>query len=184
MIIRNPTQRLRNTISTITFSAMTLEAFINEVSENEIKSELQGEFDRTQKTYKKPQGQSSIRFKFCRLLLDKHKFVATIELTEKLEFLANLRNTLVHYKISETAGKYIMEPVTKTVLREGEAMFSIDFTKKPKKVEPPFLEKISPEAGLKSYLIVLDALKLWFEFEGDIEQVNLLNTFSIHCTFP
>lgn len=175
----DPILKLRNTISTITFSAMTLEAFINEVSENEIRSDLRDEFDRGQKKYKKPQGQSSIRFKFCRLLLDKHQFEAPLEFADKLELLANLRNTLVHYKLSETAGKAIMEPVTKTVLRDGEAMFTIDFTKPPRRVEPPFLDKISPEAGLKSYSIAIDALKIWLELEGDIEQLKLLDTLAI-----
>ena len=159
----NENSQLRRTICAISFSAMTLEAFISEISEDLIQSTDKYSFDRAQKKFRKPLGQSSVAYKYQVLVKMKYGKEVPTDVIFGIEKLVSIRNMLVHYKLSDTAGKYIMPAPTQMPLEDGSIMFSIDLTSAPVKIEPPFLQSVTAEAAVESYNAVLKALKLWYE---------------------
>jgi hypothetical protein len=168
---------LKNIISTILFSAMTLEAFINERAEDVIGKESRSDFDRCRGDYKKNKNESSVLFKFRKLVQIQFKQDIDSDLTEKIEYLIELRNTLVHYKLSDTAGKYYTAPAKKTLLPSGEYMQTIEFNTPIKLFDPPFLEKVSVDAGNRAFTNTLDCIKLWLMLASETEQLGHLSRF-------
>lgn len=170
---------LSQTIVLIMFSTMTIESFINELAEFHIEPEYRESFDRCQKPYAKPKGekQSSVTFKLKLLVEKKYQRPLPNDLCEEVEYLIDLRNTLVHYKTSETAGQYRMAPPIKTITSSGEQMITLDFTKPITSYTPPFLQKVSVESGLKAYSIAYDCLRVWFEFENNLSELAKLEKY-------
>jgi uncharacterized protein YutE (UPF0331/DUF86 family) len=176
---RDEEPELSQTIVLIMFSTMTLESFINELAEFHIEPEDRESFDRCQKPYNKPKGlkQSSVTFKFKLLVEKKYKRFLPNELCDEIEYLIDLRNTLVHYKTSETAGQYRMTPPIKTTTSTGAQMVTLDFTKPITSYIPPFLQKVSVEAGIKAYSIAYHCLKIWFEFDNNTPELAKLEKY-------
>lgn len=152
---------LRRAVCAITFSAMTLEAFVNERSEDDIPSADKSDFDRMRRKYAKPPGRSSVTHKYECLLAAKLKAKAPPEIMLGLEDLMATRNMLVHYRPIDTACKYIMPP-PKNVPMESGGMVVIDFMQEPLRIEPPFLNRINHATAAKSYNSVLMALRYWY----------------------
>jgi len=157
---------LRRIICAITFSAMTLEAFINERSDDVIPSADKNAFDRAQKPFKKPSGQSAVAYKYQSLVKLKYESETPLEIITGIEDLIATRNMLVHYKPSDTAGKYIMPPPAKTPTDDGNMMLTIDFMLQPVRIEPPFLQRLTAGAAAEAYNSVLSAMKYWYELGG------------------
>lgn len=160
-------EQLRRIICAITFSAMTLEAFINERSDDVIPSADKNTFDRTQKPYKKSKGQSSVAYKYQCLVKLKYELETPPDILNGIEDLIATRNMLVHYKPIDTAGKYIMPPPAKTPISDGNMMLTIDFMQKPVRIEPPFLQKLTASTAAEAYNSVIRALRYWHELSGD-----------------
>lgn len=177
---KDPTIRLRKTVCAITFSAMTLEAFINEVSEDVIPEQDRAAFDKGREPYKKPRGQSSVSFRYSRLVAIKHNVSPPGQLSAGIEELINVRNTLVHYKPTDTAGKYIMPPPAKTSTPDGAVMISFSFVERPLQVELPFLRKVSPEAAVSAYNTALRAIRYWHELCGDGQKLEQFHELSFN----
>ncbi len=158
--------RLRKVICAVTFSAMAVEALINEVSEDLIPSNEKVAFDRGQRPYKKVPGQPLVQFKYVTLVeTHKNSFVPP-DLLSGIGTLIEMRNRLVHYKPTDTAGKYIMKPLTKIPTADGGMMTTIDFMEKPLRVEPPFVQRLSPEAAVDSYNTAVKAIRYWQLLSG------------------
>ena len=168
--INDPDERLRKVISAITFSAMAIEAFINEVAEDIVPKKERASFDKTRKPYRKPSGQSALSFKYRILVaIIKPGSETPEELFRQLEALASVRNTLVHYKPSDTAGKYILPPRGRESIDGGGIKIAFRLAEKPLLIKPNFLDNISPQVAASSFNSVLRSIRHWHRLNGDGE---------------
>lgn len=165
-ISADPDNELVTSITSVMFSAMALEAFVNEVSEDVIEKGALNNFIRLKSPYKMKKGEGSICAKL-RIIFDK-KFNHELEaqLNEQIIELANYRNSLVHYKLSDTAGKVIMPPVKHTQLEDGKVMSTIDFMVEPKKIEPPLVNKINSKSAVSGFNTALSVILKWGKLSG------------------
>jgi hypothetical protein len=148
-------------VSGIMFSAMALEAFANEVSEDIVPKDELNDFIHLRKSYRKQNGESSIGAKYRILFQIKHDYALEKELEDEINDLATMRNNLVHYKLTELSGKFIMPPVKQTQCGDGQIMSTIDFTVQPERIEPPFIQKVSSSAAVRSFNTALSVIKKW-----------------------
>ncbi|GAB1258690.1 hypothetical protein [Aurantivibrio plasticivorans] len=88
------------------------------------------------------------------------------QLTQHIIKLANYRNNLVHYKLSDTAGKLIMPPIKHTQLEDGGAISTIDFMAKPKRFEPPFVNSINSKSAVSGFNTALSVILKWGKLSG------------------
>ncbi|MFM1897361.1 MAG: hypothetical protein RLZZ385_2435 [Pseudomonadota bacterium] len=162
---------LASSIIGILFSSMSLEAFVNEVSESVIPKNELNDFIRLRKKYKKGKGESSVTTNLK--ILFKLKFGENVdpEAIEGIETTMDLRNNLAHYKLSELAGKYILPPVKKIESANGQIMHAIDFTVQPEKVEPPFVQKVTSTAAINCFNSSLGIIKKWGALQGEEDNV-------------
>lgn len=159
-------ETLRRSISAILFAAMTIEAFLNDMAEDVVPPGEKDDFHRMRRKYQKPAGTSSVSHKLNWLLSLKFDRKASDQLVEKIDHLAEIRNTLVHYQPADTAGKYILPPPKKTFAEDGGGYISISFIEKPLRVDPPFIQKINPASACDSYNTAVDVLRFWDECCG------------------
>lgn len=158
---------LASSIVGIMFSSMALEAFVNEMSEDIIPKEELNDFLHLRKAYKHGKKESSLVAK-TRILFEKRfSHPLSIEHLNGIENLASLRNNLVHYKLSELAGKYIMPPVKTTQLGDGRYMTTLDFMAQPERVDPPFLLRISGYAAADCFNTALSVINSWGALLGE-----------------
>ena len=150
----------------IMFSVMSIEAFINETSEDLVEPEKLNDFMFLRKEFKKAKGESSVVAKL-KTLFDM-KFGASLnqELVDEVELSVQVRNNLVHYKLSELAGKHIMPPI-KTIKGEGgQVMSCVDFTVEPERIDPPFISKVSGNEAARCFNSALAAINFWGQLMG------------------
>lgn len=152
---------LASSVITIMFSAMALEAFANEISEDLIPKEELNDFVRLRKSYKQKEQESSLVAKLRILFERRHNHSLGEDQLNGIEKLVSLRNNLVHYKLSELAGKYIMPPPQHTNLGNGQFMTTFDFTMMPERIEPPFVQQVSGDAAVCCFNIALLVINLW-----------------------
>lgn len=157
---------LASAITAIVFSAMALEAFINEVSEDVIDKEELNQFIRFKRPYKMEGGEGSVCAKYRIIFEKKFNHVLEEEVKKSIKALIELRNNLVHYKLTELAGKFIMPPVKHTPTGDGGIMSTLDFMVKPERVEPPFISKVHPKAAVNSFNTALFVINKWGEMLG------------------
>jgi len=162
---------LASSIIAIMFSAMALEAFANEISEDLIPKEELNDFVRLRKAYKQKEQESSLVAKLRILFERKHNHSLSTEQINSIETLVVFRNNLVHYKLSELAGKYIMPPARQTQLGENRSMITLDFMLKPEGVEPPFIQHVNIEAALSSFNTALSIINTWGIQSGELDNV-------------
>lgn len=165
---------LASSVIAIMFSAMALEAFANEISEDLIPKEELNDFTRLRKAYKQKEQESSLAAKLRILFELKHNHSLGAELLYDAEKLVSLRNNLVHYKLSELAGKYIMPPAKKTKLSNGEFMTTLDLTMMPERIVPPFIQQVSGEAAVSCFNIALLIINSWGNLSGELDNVPSL----------
>ncbi|MEW7995293.1 MAG: hypothetical protein AB2652_11195 [Candidatus Thiodiazotropha endolucinida] len=162
---------LASSVTGIVFSAMSIESFVNEVCEDVIPKEELKDFIHLRRSYRKEKGESSVAAKVR--ILFKLKFDQDVPeiIMAGIEETISLRNNLVHYKLSEMAGKYILPPVAKTPTSDGQFMHTIDFTVKPERVEPPFIQKVSGLAAASCFNSALSLINEWGSLHGEKDSI-------------
>lgn len=150
---------------------MSIEAFVNEMSEEIIPKEELKDFIYLRKAYRKNKNESSVAAK-ARIIFEK-KLNETLneELLKGIEEVISLRNNLVHYKLSELAEKYIMPPVESIPTEDGKHMTMLDFTTQPERVEPPFIQKVSGIAAANCFNSALSLINEWGILHGEEDNV-------------
>ncbi|TLM77188.1 hypothetical protein ACONUD_11985 [Microbulbifer harenosus] len=162
---------LASSVIGIVFSAMSIESFVNEICEDVVSKEDLKDFIHLRKSFRKEKGESSVAAKLRILFNMKFNQNLPDELRVGMEEVISLRNNLVHYKLSEMAGKYILPPVTTTPTSDGQYMHTIDFTVKPERVEPPFIQKVSGSAAANCFNSALALINEWGKLHGEMDSV-------------
>ncbi|MDO9204119.1 hypothetical protein [Methylotenera sp.] len=162
---------LASSVIAIMFSAMALEAFANEISEDLIPKEELNDFVRLRKAYKQIEQESSLAAKLRILFERRHNHSLGETQLNDIENLVSLRNNLVHYKLSELAGRYIMPPAKQTNLGNGQFMTTLDFTLMPVRIEPPFIQQVSGDAAVNCFNIALLIINAWGNLSGELDNV-------------
>lgn len=80
---------------------------------------------------------------------------------KEVKELFRVRNSLVHYRLHETAAKAYIPPPERRDFDDGSSMIAIDFTKQPLRVEPSLVERINESEAAKAYNAALRIIKLW-----------------------
>lgn len=145
----------------IVFSAMSLEAFLNEISEDIIPDTESNDFNYSRGSYKTKKKESSIGSKCRHLFKIKHDYHMEEQTVEDIERLVDLRNSLVHYKPTEMSTKLILPPA-----RNGTGMFTVDFTAEPVRVEPPLIQKITGDMPARCFNTSLTVIRKWGELSN------------------
>lgn len=154
---------LPDSISAILFSAMSVEAFLNETAESLIDKEDLEDFSFLRNKYKTRGKVSSVVKKIAIIFKSAFGVDAPDDLLSSVEELVNLRNNLVHYKLSDTATKIIYPRLKNTKADSGEVFMSVDFMQEPKTVIPPFVQKVTGAATVRCYEIANSVLAYWNE---------------------
>lgn len=163
----------------ILFSAMSVEAFVNEICEDVIPTDAINDFIRLRKKYKKAKGESSVGAKVRILFEEKFHKVVPDEIRAEIEETVSLRNNLSHYKLSELAAKLIMPAVAETPsLDGGLSMYSVDFTAEPERVEPPFVQRVTGLAAVECFNSALRLINYWGELSGESDNVPGLSVIA------
>lgn len=152
---------VRNVICSITFSAMAVEALINEATDEMIPSGDRNAFDKGLKPFKRASKQSLVMFKYVTLVERYKSAIVPDAILAGIKELVEIRNTLVHYKPEDTAGKYIMGPAIHTPTDDGGIMISFDFTRPPRRIQPPFVQNLSRDVAIRSYNTAMLTIKYW-----------------------
>jgi hypothetical protein len=152
---------LASSITAIVFSAMAIEAFINQVSEDVIDKEELNKFFHLRKPYQIKDKEGSICAKYRILFEKRFNYELEEEVKSSIRSLIELRNNLVHYKLTELSGKFIMPPVKHTPTGDGGMMSTIDFMVEPERVEPPFLTKVNSAAAVEGFNTAYSAVSRW-----------------------
>lgn len=149
---------LRKTVIAITFAAMALEAFANETAEDVIPQADLGAFAQLRGRFA-TKGKGSRVLAHLLLLAQEKQFPEPEEsLRSAIATIFELRNSLVHYKLSEMAGKVFLPPPRRS---PDGSMLSISFIEKPTRIEPPFLQRVTPRAARDAYNAAYDYLRYW-----------------------
>lgn len=157
---------LPSSVIGIVFSAMSIESFINEVSEDVIPKEELVNFIRLRKTYKKSPDESSVTSKLRIMFKAKFDYDLPEGIKQKIEEVISLRNNLAHYKLTDLAGKYIMPPTTTMPVESGGFMTTLDFTLQPERIEHPFVQSVTGLAAAKSFNCALEVINMWGRMQG------------------
>ncbi len=163
--------RLLASISAIVYSAMAIEAFINERAEDELPDSEREDFDQCRKKYKRKKGIPSVPFKFNALVSLKFGVSVPEEIGEGLVRLVERRNTLVHYKRNETAGKLHLPGPRMGENTNGGISILWSLVEEPVDVDPPFIQMIGPESAAESHNASLAAIRFWLQRCGSEDQL-------------
>lgn len=158
---------LQDVVIAVSFSSMTIEAFVNELAEDVISGEERESFDKTRHPYRKPRGESAVLYKYRELVRKRYMQEIPEELAREISDLVAVRNTLVHYKPQETAGRVIYPPNRRT-----DGWVSIDFMAKPIRVEPSFVQRLSHAEAAHAYNAALHTLTHWHKLKGDMRGLD------------
>jgi hypothetical protein len=150
-----------DSVSAILFSAMSVEAFLNETAESLIKQEYLEDFTFLRNQYKTRGKSSSVVKKISIIFKSAFGVDVPNNLASSVEELVILRNNLVHYKLSDAATKIIYPPLQNTKTEDGQSFMCVDFMQEPKTVMPPFVQKITGATAIRSYEIADSVLAFW-----------------------
>ena len=156
--------KFKESLLAIVFASLCLEAFANEMAENQFDGKELKDFLALKGKYKIKHQATSVAWKI-KLLFDSCWTVNLLIMQSPLkevEELYRLRNALVHYKLGETAGKAYMPPPETHVV--GVTVF--DFMKQPTRIEPPLVARVNASEAAKSYNAALRTIKMWNERAG------------------
>lgn len=179
---KDPRQALRGSLISITFAAMALECFANELAEDIVADRELEDFLRGRKRFK---GKGSVVSKL-KLLLEVRKYPSIPPaLLSALDEMFTLRNSLVHYKLTESAGRSFLPPAKPTVRPDGTiAMWSVSFIQQPTRVEPPLIGTITPTAAACCYNAAYDFISLWMRLEGSSAVLQGFERVALEETAP
>jgi hypothetical protein len=146
-------------------SALCLEAFSNEIAEAVFSEQELDDFLRSRRQHKKRDGIVALVTSKIISLFDAkwaHLLLPKTELVQQIELLFELRNSLVHYKLSESAAKAYLPPPARIATDEvGGSMTVFDFMHPATRVEEPLVARVTSKAAIESYNTALRTLKLW-----------------------
>jgi len=157
--------QLRESISAVSFASMTIEALINESAEDLVPEVERRPFDKGYSPFNRPKGQTLVAFKYV-MLVEKYKNEEVPEdIKDSIAWLIELRNKLVHYKPTDTAGKIILPPPVETITPHG-VMKTIDFMAEPKRIEPPLVAELNTESAVRAYNTARSTALHWTSING------------------
>lgn len=144
----------KESLLAVLFASLSLECFANERAEDSLSGDELESFLRA--------GGRSVPSKLKMLFQTTWNVSLSMKKSPLKEVgeLFELRNQLVHYKLTESAGKAHMPQGRVEQFANGIAM-NIDFTAQPTKIEPPFIESINARAAAESYNAALALIKRW-----------------------
>ena len=154
---------MEGSITSIMYSALFVESFINQLAEEFIDSEEMLTFDRCKKRYKNDSELSNTAWKLYLILTAQNEESISIddELLVRINSIIQTRHKLVHYK-PEEASRKIHRKAPSSV-----GMFTIDFMSQPIKVEPSLLEKeVCCSKAIDHYMACRDLSLFWCKLIG------------------
>jgi hypothetical protein len=157
----DPNKALRAALICITFSVMSVEALVNELAEKIIPESDLDAFMRRSGLFKQARHKAGVIHKL--LILSERSGASAVspQLISSLEAAIELRNHLVHYKLSETAGSVLQPPAIPEVRTEGSFRMTFDLTAEPVKINPLLLEKINEQSAGEALAAAKTVINLW-----------------------
>lgn len=152
-----------DSIVAIVFAAMCIEAFVNETAEDIFNKEDLDDFSFLRGRFGKRGKSSSLTKKLVLIFQEAFQVDAPRSILDSVEELVGLRNSLVHYKLSDTATQIIYPPLGQSETSDGGMMITVDFAQKPKRVMPPFVQTVTGDAAMRSLNTAVSVLDLWNE---------------------
>ncbi len=159
--------KFKESLLAIVFASLCLETFANEMAEGKFSDKELEDFSRLQGKFKIRGRATSVASKLKLLFNLYWAMDLSIEQSplKEVEELYRVRNDLVHYKFSKSAGKAYL-PVGTCEVGNGQFMTTLDFGRQPTHVEPSLVEMINAHEAAKSYNAALRIIKLWNERAG------------------
>lgn len=157
--------RLENSILTVMWSTLALEAGANSIAEDMIPTTDFKDFDKCRKKFNKVPGISSVVWKWH--LLFKHGPKLDLPLDAPVlanaEKLVQLRHRLTHYSAQEASRKYYYDSPKPQVGPDGRMMmvslWSADTP--PTKVEPSLIESALSDNPAQHYMVARQLFLVW-----------------------
>lgn len=156
--------KFESSMLAIIFSAMTLEAFVNEAAENCIEQEKIAAFNGLKKPYTRFLGEPLAVTRIRNIFREKWQsdiFDNNHDLLMACVEVFSLRNSLIHYNIEETAAIDYLPPLQYIQSSNGSVGFCIDFMQKPIRREPALVARIKPKQAVGAYSTALNILREW-----------------------
>jgi len=155
--------KFKESLLAIIFSSMCLEAFANEMAENKLIGDELEDFIRLRNKYKIKGKTTGVALKIKRLFTLQWSVDLSLQHSPLREVnnLFRLRNDLVHYKITKTAGKAYMPSSESRTIGGKHIITKIDLTKEPTRTELPIIAKINEREAANSYNAALRIVKKW-----------------------
>jgi hypothetical protein len=148
----------------ILLSALCLEAFSNEMAESVIAEHELPDFFKMRRRFRKPSAyRSSVTWKTACLFEAKwaHALDTDTLLVSRIESLFELRNALVHYNLTASAGRMHLPAPAQIPVEGGGMMTVIDFEQTATRVEKPLISTVDAKSAKQSYNTSLAVIRLW-----------------------
>lgn len=156
----DPNDIVRDVVVSITFSAMAIEALANETAECVLGNGFE-DFVKRRGIYAKKNSGSEILHKHKVLLAHRGHQEVAVELADRVERLVSVRNSLVHYKLGESARKSVIRAMTEVEEGDAALRWSVNFLSKPESVEPGLVDRLSPRLAAECYNTAYDLFCFW-----------------------
>lgn len=170
--------RFKESLLTIVFASLCLEAFANEMAEDTFASDELESFFWLRGKFKTKNRSPAVAQKIC-LLFERRWSVKLSAHESPLKEVAELfivRNLLVHYRLTESAAKAYLPTAGARTTSDGGFVMRIDLTASPMRVEPSLVETVNERRAAASYNAALRTLKLWNAHAG--APADALSNFS------
>jgi hypothetical protein len=157
-------EQFAESLLAVILSALCLEAFSNEMAEGVYPEEDLPDFFKLKRRFQKPgKYLSSAAWKIACLFGTKwsHALESDARLFCDIESLFELRNSLVHYRLTESAAHVYLPPPPQIPTEGGGIMTVFDFEQSPTRVEEPLTAMVDPKHARESYNTGLRVLQLW-----------------------
>jgi hypothetical protein len=170
--------KFKEALLSIVFASLCLEAFANEMAEETLKPDELEDFFWLRRQFRSKVRAPSVVSKI-RLLFER-RWSAKLSLQasplKELGELFDLRNLLVHYRLTESAAKTYLPRGSIRTESDGASVTQIDLTTQPTRVEPSLVEKVNERRAADSYNAALRVLKAWNGYAG--APADALSSFS------
>jgi len=170
--------RFKEALLSIVFASLCLESFANEMAEQTLKPDELEDFFWLRRQFRSkvrvPSVASKIRLLFERRWSAKLSPQAS-PLNEVVE-LFDIRNLLVHYRLTESAARTYLPLGSIRTASDGTSVTKIDLTTPPTRVEPSLVERVNERRAADSYNAALRVLKAWNSYAG--APADALSSFS------
>ena len=157
-------QHFAESVIAVLFSALCLEAFSNEMAEEVISEQDLPDFWKMRRRFRTPkQYRSSVTWKLACLFETQwsHSLASDAGLVRRIESLFELRNSLVHYNLTNSAGHVHLPAPSQIPVEGGGFMTVIDFAQPATRVEKPLISTVDDKTARDSYNTGLIVLQLW-----------------------